>query len=98
MGRHSSGNVMSKKQQFSPTRIAFTLEEVANITGLSQWDLKVEHDRGRLEFVNDGQRTLLHIGELRRYLAQHPRYQALQMVLFDLKEDRKPKARKSRKT
>ena len=57
------------KQQVMPNeRLAFSLDEVAKLTGLSVSFVRLEIARGRLRSSRAGRRVLIAATELREYL------------------------------
>lgn len=58
---------MKAQSKQTVEKIAFSIEEVSERTGLSKGHLRNEHKRGKLRFVKSGRRTLIMLDELRRY-------------------------------
>ena len=53
-------------------KIAYTLDEAVNVTGIGRTSLYADHAEGKLEMRKRGTRTIILADELRRYLAALP--------------------------
>ena len=51
------------------TKLAYSLDEVARMLGVSKGHLRNENIRGKLNLLKSGRRTLITEAEIRRYLA-----------------------------
>ena len=61
---------MNNKQEWSLQKLAYSLEEVAQMLGVSKGHLRNENIRGKLNFLKSGRRTLITVTEIHRYLAE----------------------------
>jgi excisionase family DNA binding protein len=59
---------MNQKMEHQNDRLAYSLDEVANLAGLSVSFLRLEVARGRLRASRAGRRVLVSANELRSYL------------------------------
>lgn len=60
---------MKKSSRITVEKIAHSLDEVAEMTGLSKGHLRNENKRGKLQFTRSGRRILITDEEIKRYLA-----------------------------
>jgi excisionase family DNA binding protein len=61
---------MDRQKTMELTRLAYSLDEAAEMVGVSKGHLRNEHKRGNLKFMKSGRRTLVLVSEIRRYLAE----------------------------
>ncbi len=52
------------------SKLAYSLEEVARMLGVSKGHLRNENTRGKLNLLKSGRRTLITATEISRYLAE----------------------------
>ncbi len=57
-------------EESSVERLAYSLNEVAEMIGVSKGHLRNENKRGEIAFAKSSRRTIILASELRRYLAE----------------------------
>jgi excisionase family DNA binding protein len=72
---------MKKRTRPEVEKIAHSLAEAAEMTGLSKGHLRNEYKRGKLHFTRSGRRVLVTDEELKRYLAEGS-VKGTQLTLF----------------
>jgi excisionase family DNA binding protein len=60
------------KSNFTGQKMAYSIEEVAALLGVSRGHLRNENARGKLRFTRSGRRVLISRTELDRYLNTQP--------------------------
>ncbi len=61
---------MEKYRDQKIIKLAYSLDESANMLGVSKGHIRNEHVRGKLQLIKSGRRTLILAEELKRYLKE----------------------------
>ncbi len=64
------GGYLKNQTKKSITRLAYSLDEAAQMLGVSKGHLQNENMRGKLNFLKSGRRTLVTAQEIQRYLSE----------------------------
>ncbi len=64
------GETMKNKMEKDISKLAYSLEEAAQMLGVSKGHLRNENIRGKLQLLKSGRRTLITATEIQRYIAE----------------------------